>query len=89
MKPRPRPSAAAMIDDDFLRTFEHLARADAPAITALLPEIAAFPPHHHLSTSLLPFRASAISAPSLHSRQDVLYSSLAPLEKDKALQGDT
>lgn len=48
MKPRPRPSAAAMIDDDFLRTFEHLARADAPAITALLPEIAAFPPHHHL-----------------------------------------
>jgi len=45
---RHRPASAERIDDDFLRTYEHLARTCERAVAPLLPEVTASELHHLL-----------------------------------------
>lgn len=43
-----RPPTATMIHDDFIRAMQHLAELSTPDVITQLPDLAAFPLHHHL-----------------------------------------
>lgn len=65
------PPTATMIHDDFIQAMQRLADLSAPDVISQLPELAAFPLHHHLVA--LGMSATIITKSHMHTLNDGRY----------------